>query len=228
MNFKHEKVDLGYQDLESTTEKSGRLYRIPEGIEYPSITTVLSILSEESIAKWRKRVGNEQADRISTRASRRGTAVHSVVEKYLDNDPNYMDGYTPDIFDSFRSIRGVLDGRIGKIYGQELPLYSDHLRVAGRVDCVAEFDGKISIIDFKTSKRLKKRKWVESYFCQEAAYAIMWEERTGMPVTQLVTIITVDDIAGGQPGNQVFVEQRDNHVKKLRDTIEVYYQRTNG
>lgn len=223
--FEHVKTDLGYDDLISETKEEGRKYNTPDGKTYPSITTVLSILSEKSIAAWKARVGEDEANKISTRASRRGTAVHEMVEKYLDNDPNYMDGYTPDIFDSFRSIRGVLDGRIGKIYGQELPLYSDHLRVAGRVDCVAEFDGKISIIDFKTSRKLKKRSYIGNYFCQEAAYAIMWEERTGMPITQLVTIISVDDTYGGAPGNQVYVEKRDDHVDKLRNTIDEYYKR---
>ena len=223
--FKHDPIDLGYDDLVSETKQTGRKYNTPDGNAYPSITTVLSILSEEGIAEWRARVGDEEANKISVRASRRGTAVHSVVEKYLDNDPNYMDGYTPDIFDSFRTIRGVLDESIGTIYGQELPLYSDHLRVAGRVDCVAEFDGKISIIDFKTSRKAKQPKYIESYYCQEAAYAIMWEERTGMPITQLITIVAVDDMHYSGPGCQVFVEKRDKWVPKLRDTINKYYTR---
>lgn len=222
--FKHEPVDLGYSDLDAETSKSGRKYILPSGGAYPSITTVLSILSEKGIAEWRARVGEEEANKISVRASRRGTSVHEIIEKYLDNNPDYMGGYTPDIIESFRSVRGVLNERIGKIYGQELPLYSDHLRVAGRVDCVAEFDGKISIIDFKTSRKAKQSKYIESYYCQEAAYAIMWEERTGMPITQLVTIISVDDMNYTGPGYQVFIQKRDDWVPKLRETIDVYYQ----
>ena len=124
-------------------------------------------------------------------------------------------------------VKDILSERIGKVYGQELPLYSDHLRVAGRVDCVAEFDGVLSIIDFKTSRKTKRKSWCESYFCQEAAYAIMWEERTGMPITQLVTIIAVDDLNQQGPGSQVFIEKRDNWVPKLRETIDVYYQKRN-
>ena len=189
----------------------------PEGINLPSITTVLSILSRDSIAKWRKRVGEEEADRISYRASTRGTAVHEIIEKYLDNKEDYRDGYTPDIIESFINIKPVLDGRIGRIYAQEAPLYSNHLGVAGRVDCVAEFDGKLSIIDFKTSKKPKQMKWITNYFMQESAYAIMWEERTGTPITQLVTIIAVD-----QNEPQVFIEHRDNWVRPLRDTITKY------
>ena len=96
-------------------------------------------------------------------------------------------------------------------------MFSHHLGVAGRVDCVAEFDGKISIIDFKTSQKIKPRKYVENYFMQEAAYAVMFEERTGTPITQLVTLIAVDN---EQP--QVFVEHRDDWTKPLLDTIKKY------
>jgi genome maintenance exonuclease 1 len=189
----------------------------PEGVNLPSITTVLSILSRDSIAKWRKRVGEEVANQISTRASGRGTRVHEIIEKYIDNDPNFKDGYTPDIIQSFLAVQNILDDRIGDVYAQEAPLYSNHLGVAGRVDCVADFDGKRSIIDFKTSMKPKKLDWIKNYFMQESAYAIMWEERTGQPITQLVTIISVDN---ADP--QVFVEHRDNWVRPLRDTIKQY------
>jgi genome maintenance exonuclease 1 len=178
---------------------------------------VLSILSRDGIAKWRKKVGNEEADRISYRASTRGTAVHEIIEKYINNDEDFRDGYTPDIIQSFIDVRHILDNRIGTVYAQEAPLYSNHLGVAGRVDCVAEFDGKISIIDFKTSRKPKPTKFISNYFMQESAYAIMWEERTGMPITQLVTIIAVD-----QSEPQVFIEHRDNWVRPLRETIKKY------
>ena len=156
--FEHVPVVLN--EMEAETTETGRTYCTPEGINLPSITTVLSILSRDSIAKWRKRVGEEEADRISYRASTRGTAVHEIIEKYLDNKEDYRDGYTPDIIESFINIKPILDGRIGRIYAQEAPLYSNHLGVAGRVDCVAEFDGKLSIIDFKTSKKPKQTKWI--------------------------------------------------------------------
>ena len=106
---------------------------------------------------------------------------------------------------------------IGTIYAQECPLYSKHLGVAGRVDCVAEFDGKLSIIDFKTSLKPKKKEWISKYFMQETAYAIMWEERTGKPITQLVTIMDVDD---NEP--LLFIEHRDNWAKQLLQTIDDY------
>jgi hypothetical protein len=212
--FEHVGIDLGYDDLDCETKESGRKYSTPDGVKYPSITTVLSILSRDAIMAWRRRVGAEEANKISHRASTRGTAVHAIIEKYLNNDEDYREGYMPNIIDNFLTVKEVLDARIGKIYAQEVPLYSDYLGVAGRVDCVAEFDGKPAIIDFKTSKRLKSFEQVESYFMQEAFYAIAWEERTQIPITQLVTIISVD---GGEC--QVFVEHRDNWVKPLQEVI---------
>lgn len=213
--FEH--VDVELKEMVAETTESGRVYKTPEGIGLPSITTVLSILSRDSIAKWRARVGEAEANKISYRASTRGTAVHEIIEKYIDNDENYKDGYTPDIISSFIAVKSILDSRIGRVFAQEAPLYSNHLGVAGRVDCVAEFDGKLSIIDFKTSLKPKRLEWIKNYFMQESAYAIMWEERTGMPITQLVTIISVDN---AEP--QVFIEHRDNWVRPLRDTIAQY------
>ena len=218
--FEHEKVDLGYDDIKAETTNAGRKYMCPNGVSYPSVTTVLSILSEEAIQRWRARVGEEEANKISHRASTRGTAVHSIIENYLNNKEDFEEGFMPNILQSFKDVQGVLDERIGKIYGQELPLYSDHLGLAGRVDCVGEFDGVPAIIDFKTSRKTKKKEWIEGYFIQESAYAIMWEERTGMPITNLVTIIAVDD---DEP--QVFVEHRDNWAPKLLETINEYKRR---
>ena len=220
MAFEHvDGFNLGYDDLVAETTDNGRVYYDPDGKTYPSITTVLSILSEDHIRQWRARVGEEEANRISTRASRRGTAVHLIIEKYLDNEENYKDDFTPDVYGSFLSVRDILDDRIGRIYAQEAPLYSSHLGVAGRVDCVAEWDGKLSIIDFKTSKKFKKKEWITNYFIQETAYAIMWEERTGLPITQLVTLIAGDE------GPQVFIEHRDNWDKKLIETISEWKRR---
>lgn len=213
--FEHENVEL--TEMNAVTTDSGRKYKTPEGVNLPSITTVLSILSRESIAKWRARVGAAEANRISHRASTRGTSVHEIIEKYVNNDPNFKDGYTPDIIASFLDVKPILDERLSKVYAQEAPLYSNHLGVAGRVDCVGIFDGKPSIIDYKTSMKPKRKDWIKNYFMQEAAYAIMWEERTGQPIVQLVTVISVDNAPP-----QVFVEHRDNWVRPLRETIEKY------
>ena len=227
--FKHVPVEL--TEMTAVTTDTGRQYETPEGITLPSITTVLSILSRDSIAKWRARVGEKEANRVSYRASTRGTAVHEICEQYVNNDPDY-DKYmainpdngemklttrTPDLIDSFLKIKPILDERLTVVHAQEAPLYSTHLGVAGRVDCVGVFDGKLSIIDYKTSMKPKRLDWIKNYFMQESAYSIMWEERTGMPITQLVTIISVDN---HEP--QVFIEHRDNWVRPLRETIAQY------
>ena len=227
--FKHVPVEL--TEMTAVTTDTGRQYETPEGITLPSITTVLSILSRDSIAKWRARVGEKEANRVSYRASTRGTAVHEICEQYVNNDPDYdkymainpdngemkMTKRTPDLIDSFLKIKPILDERLSLVHAQEAPLYSTHLGVAGRVDCVGVFDGKLSIIDYKTAMKPKRLDWIKNYFMQESAYAIMWEERTGMPITQLVTVISVDN---HEP--QVFVEHRDNWVRPLRDTIAQY------
>ena len=216
--FIHEHIDLGYSDLVAETKKSGRTYVAPDGARYPSITTILSILSEEAILKWRARVGEDVANQVSTRASNRGSAVHSAVEKYLLNEDTTE--YLPHIQQSLSNLKPHLDENVGTIFGLEVPLYSAHLGLAGRVDCVAEWKGVPSIIDFKTSKRIKKKEHISNYFAQMAAYAIMWEERTGMPIVNTVVVMDVDF---EQP--LIFEEHRDNYVPLLLNTIEEYRKR---
>tara|TARA_Y100000593_G_scaffold27373_1_gene54752 strand:+ start:33865 stop:34524 length:660 start_codon:yes stop_codon:yes gene_type:complete len=196
-----------------------RHYVVAEGKYYPSVTTVTGLLSAKGIADWRKRVGNTEANRISGIASRRGTAIHTICERYLDNE-NYLDGVMPSNVETFESIRPILDDFINNIHSQEVALYSDHLRLAGRCDLIAEFDGKLSVIDFKTSRKPKRHEWCHGYFIQECAYSIMWEERTGIPITNLVTIMAVDD---SPP--KVFVEHRDTWSSALLELIEKYYRR---
>ena len=218
MEFIHETVDLGYNDLVADTQSTGRTYVTPDGTRYPSITTVLSILSEDSIRAWRARVGEEEANKVSTKAAGRGTLVHSIIERYLLNEDT--NEFLPHIRQSLENVRPILDERLGKIFGLEVPLYSAHLGLAGRVDCVAEFDGVPSIVDFKTSKRVKKKEWISSYFAQMAGYAVMWEERTKRPITNTVVIMDVDD---NEP--LVFKEHRDNHIKMLINTKKEYDRR---
>ena len=216
MNFIHEEIDLGYSDLDSVTKTKGRHYVDPDGNKYPSITTVLSILSREAIQKWRERVGEEEANRISRVASSRGTKIHNIIEKYIANDPEYLQDEMPHNIQTFKDIQPILDQNLSKIYSIEAPLYSKHLGVAGRVDCVGVWNGKDSIIDWKTSRKEKKKEWISSYFMQAAAYAIMWEERTGRPIKQLVVAIA------GDMGPQIFIEDRDNWTAELINTISEY------
>jgi len=220
MIFKHEPVKLDYEDLLCETKETGRTYATPEGKKYPSITTVLGILSEAHIQAWRSRVGEEEANRISRKACARGTAVHTLVEKYINNEDIPKQGVMPDVLQNFKSLAPILDARLNNIYLQEKPLYSDHLGVAGRVDIIGKFDGKLSIVDIKTSKKKKNRLDITNYFMQEAAYAIMFEGRTGIPITQLVTLMSVD-----YQEPLVFIEHRDDWTKDLLNTIEEYRKR---
>ena len=219
MNFIHEPVELGYFDLTAETTDKGRLYTDPDGNKYPSITTVLSILSEDAIRAWRARVGEEEANRISKQASSRGTTVHNIIEKYIANDPDFIKDEMPHNIQTFKDVQPILDECVTKVYQQEAPLYSKHLGLAGRVDLVGQWNGVDSIIDWKTSRKFKKKEWISNYFMQCSAYAIMWEERTGVPIKQLVVCIA------GDMGPQVFIEDRDNWTKDLINTINEYKRR---
>ena len=154
--FSHRHIDVGYKDLTAKTTDTERTYNTPNGKSYPSVTTVLSILTEDAIRSWRDRVGEEQADIVSGKASRRGTKVHSIVEKYLNNEDTSK--FLPHIQQSLENLKPVLDNDIGTIFGLEVALYSDHLGVAGRCDCIAQYNGVPSIIDFKTSRYNKKER----------------------------------------------------------------------
>jgi len=217
--FIHDPIDLGYEDLTTESVSGKRMYVTPEGRRYPSITTVLGIRSRDAIQKWRARVGSKEADRISSFAASRGTQVHTMVERYIDNREDYLEKSNHLTRLNFETMRPILEKRIGRVLAQEVPLYSNHLGLAGRVDCVAEFDGRLSIVDFKTSSKPKNKEWIHNYFMQEAAYAIMFEERTGTPIVDLVTII-VNDL-DDEP--QVFKEKRDRWIDPLFDTIEQYH-----
>ena len=155
--FEHEEIDLGYKKLDRVTSDSGRVYTDPDNNPYPSITTVLSILSEKGIAAWRARVGEEEANRISKQATDRGTAVHETIEYYIAGELQRGTCETPmpHILEMFYSIKPTIDAALTKVYAQEAPLYSKHLGVAGTVDCVGVWNGKNSVIDWKTSKKLQ-------------------------------------------------------------------------
>lgn len=214
--FEQELVNEDYS-LDQQTSKKGRVYVDDEGNKYPSITTVLSILNKEAILAWRKRVGEEEANKISTRAATRGTKVHDMIERYvLNEDPG-----EPDLISvsNFKEVKPIIDENLSKVYATEKRMFSKHLGVAGTVDCVGVWNGKDSIIDWKTSAKWKKKEWISNYFMQCSAYAIMWEERTGRPITQLVVCIA------GDMGPQIFVEHRDNWDKELISVIKRYKEK---
>ena len=186
---------------------------------YPSVTTVTSSCKklQAGLAQWRRRVGKEEAQRVSTQASQRGTSVHQLIEDYCSNKET--EGVVmPNAVEMFTRLRTVANESIDNIKVIEGLMYSDHLRTAGTVDMIAEFNGKLSVIDWKTAARRKTRSKIYNYFKQEAAYAVMFEEMTGQPVSQLVTIIT-----SAEGDSQVFIEDRDEWIPefiKLRDQYE--------
>lgn len=223
MKFKHIGCDIDY-DLETETINGKRFYKTPEGLLYPSVTTITSQHGKDKILEWRKRVGEEEANRISTKASNRGTKVHKICENYLNNEEDYartnpahIHKTMPDTIAMFKSLQPLLDEHVNNIHALEIPLYSHHLKVAGRVDCIAEYDGKLSIIDFKTSSKLKDESWIKGYFMQCSAYAVMYEERTGIPVSQIVIMIAVDS-----EHPQVFIKKRNDYIKDFISYREAY------
>lgn len=201
---------------DKTAPDGSRKYFTETGAAYPSVTTVLGYQTRDSITAWRKRVGEEEANKISRQASTRGTKIHLLCEKVLDNEE--IDTSSLSLLDKemWNSFKPQLN-RINNIHAQEIALYSDHLRLAGRVDCIAEFDGKLSIIDFKTSKKPKRKEWITNYFAQAAAYSIMYEERTGIAINRSVIMIAVED---EEP--QIFIERRDNYVEDLLHARDLY------
>lgn len=219
MPFKHI-PDFSLPHLKVEQRENGRFYITPEGNAYPSVTTVLGSAGDKQwYEDWIARVGKEEAERITRQAGRRGTAVHEIAEKYLLNDSEYVKGQMPANIVSFKSIKPLLDKHLGLIAGLELPLYSDFLRVAGRSDCIAKWDGIWSIVDFKTSKREKKKDDIHNYFMQASCYSQMFFERTGKMIPQIVIIITVDD---SPP--QLFVERAKDWLPKfieLRNKVEL-------
>jgi len=218
-HFIHEPISLGYTDLSTSTENTGRTYTTPSGKKYPSITTILGIRGKDAIMEWRRRVGNEEANRVSRHAATRGTALHSIAERYLNNEEKYFtDTEMPHVKAMFHSIKPSIDKYVGKVIMQEVPLYSDFLGIAGRVDLIAEFNGKRSIIDFKTSSRIKAKEDISNYFIQAAFYAIAMEERTTLPVSQLVIMMTVEN--SNKP--LIFLEKRDNWTDELQKAIKEY------
>lgn len=194
-----------------------RHYTTPEGNEYPSITTVLGHKEKPWLENWRQMLGPDKAAKETQRCADRGTAIHEMIEHYLNNEDTPTKGYDPQHIKGFNQIRMRVN-RIDNIHAQELGLWSDTLRVAGRVDCIGEYEGKLAIIDFKTSNNNKDKDMIEDYFLQTTAYAIMYHERTGIPIENLVILMTVEK--GMVP--LVFTETIDKYVKPLLERIRDY------
>jgi len=198
--------------LQKVTLESGtRYYVTPDGTKYPSVTTVISKRKKEQLKKWREQVGEEVAKEISKAATIRGNSFHNNCEQYLKKEP-----ITESIGSMFDRFTPLLD-RISDIICLEQHLYSNELRVAGQVDCVGKFDGNPCIIDFKTSSKFKKKEFIWDYFMQATAYSYMFEERTGIKISDLIILITCET---GEV--QVFQDVRENWIDGFKEIRQEY------
>ena len=212
--FNH--YDSSLLDLKTENIDGKRHYITPDGNRYVSITTLLSNLSKAGIQKWRNRVGAEEANRISTKASRQGTGVHSICESYIKNEDGFLDGRMPNEVEMFQSIESLLDC-IDDVHCVEGALYSDELKLAGRTDLIAEFDNQLAVIDYKTSRKIKTWEMCHSYFMQGAFYAMAYEERTGIPINNIVIIMAVEN---EKP--LLFKETKDRWIEPLNQVRHKY------
>ena len=217
--FKHIPVEI--DQLKRKNTEKGRRYQTPSGVLYPSVTTILSHKSKPFIDAWKKRIGEKEANRSSSRAAKRGTSMHKLVEYHLLNETNlHEEGVQSlDMLDKEMYMNNMkpLLSDIDNIRALEATMYSDHLRLGGQADCIAEYKGRLSVIDFKTSNKRKTRSQCYNYFIQCSAYAIMFEERTGIPVDQTVILMAQQD-----DGPAVFTATRDEFVPKLLDARDDY------
>ena len=208
--FKHNPLPIVIPPLEQVTTPLARYYLSAEGKRYYSVTTVTGFKKRDVIEEWRKRVGEAEADRISEIAATRGTAVHNTIEKYLRNELSEQ----VTNFATIAKYYSELD-KIDNIQMIETRMCSNIMGLAGTVDCIAEFDGVLSVIDFKTSKRRKEEFEIGHYFQQATAYTVMYKELTGKNIDQVVIIIGSDD------GKCVsFVRDPKCYVKRLAQAID--------
>ena len=211
--FNHIQISLPEVTTETINRK--RFYVTPEGEKYPSITTVLSNRKKEGLFEWRKRVGNDVANYVARTSASRGTKVHHMCEDYLNNEfdeEKHKKDFLP--FCLFNQLKDQALCNLNNIYAQEAGLYSDKYKVAGRVDCVAEYKDTLSIIDFKTSTRERSDDWNENYYIQGSAYAEMFEERTKIKIDQVVILVVTEDGTV-----QEFVKSKQDYLPMLEASI---------
>ena len=218
VQFNH--VPVKIPELKTTTIDSKRFYITPKENYYPSITTVLSIRNKEGLVKWRERVGNDVANYVARTAAARGTKVHHMCEDYLNNQhtewPDKWKRHKKDFLPwcLFDQLRNKVLCNISDIYAQECALYSDNYKVAGRVDCIAKYNGVLSIIDFKTSTKERSDDWNENYYIQGSAYAEMFTELTGIDTNQVVILVVTEDGTV-----QEFIKKKSNYLDALKDSV---------
>ena len=216
--FNH--VPVKIPNIKAKNKNGVRLYETPDGNFYPSITTVLSVRNKQGLHEWRKRVGNEVANYIARTSATRGTAVHHMCEDYLNNVatewPDKWEKHRKNFlpYCLFGQLKKQVLNKINNIHAQECGLYSDKYKIAGRVDCIAEYKDVLSIIDFKTSSKERNDEWNENYYIQASAYAEMFEERTGKKINQIcILVVTSDGVV------QEFVKDKREYIPLIEQTI---------
>jgi len=214
--FIHNAVDI--PEVGTTNVNRKRFYLTPTGT-YPSITTVLGVRKEKKagLQAWRNRVGNDVANHIMRTAASRGTAVHHMCEDFLNNKDVVKEEQSFLPWCLFSQLKPTLEKSINNIYAQECGLWSEKYRVAGRVDCIAEWNGVPSIIDFKTSRSERKDDYNFEYYMQASAYAEMFEERTGIEINQIVILVVTEDGLV-----QEFVKEKHEYLPHLIETIDMF------
>ena len=222
--FNH--VDLNLPSLEREHIDGVRYYSIPnedELVKLVSITSVTSHFNKEIFVNWRKKVGDEKANRITKAATVRGTDMHTLTENYLDNKELPK---VPPISEFLFKIAKPKLNLIDNIYALEGPLYSKQLGIAGTVDCIAEYDGELSIIDFKTSQKPKPREWIEHYFVQAMAYGCMLYEMKNIPVKKLVIIMACENgecVVYEENNKKKYIKLLNQYIRKfIQDKLELY------
>ena len=219
-------VDLDLEPLKRETIDGVRYYSIPdveELIKLVSITSITSHFNREIFINWRKKVGDVEADKITKAATKRGTDMHTLTEYYLKNDD--LPEVPPISEFLFKIAKGELN-KINNIYALEGALYSKQLGIAGTVDCIAEYNGELAIIDFKTSKKPKPREWIEHYFVQAMAYGCMLYEMREIPVKKLVIIMACENgecVVYEEYNKAKYIKLLDKYINKfVRDKLEFY------
>lgn len=211
-----------FKNLDRFLIEGVRYYGVDDSTAYPSVTSVISFNTRQKFADWRKRVGNEEANRVTKHATNRGTKLHLVLEEYMANrDYKSLEEWkTPLIQLMFGAAKPYLDSRFDNVYEQETRMSSNRLCLAGSVDLICEVDGELAIVDFKTSKAEKPEEWLEDYFVQLSAYWAMFSERTGVVPKKLVVFLV------GENGDVQIVERRNimNYLETLQDYASKFIQ----
>ena len=218
--FEFVTVDLEQPDVEPINKDGVRYYPIPGASKYyPSVTSITSFKNAQFFKEWRTKIGEQEANRITARATQRGTAFHNIAEDYFKGELN-LDRYlenNPLSVRMFQTAKSTLN-KINNIHCLETFLYSHYLGLAGRVDCIAEYEGELAVIDFKTATKEKKEDYIENYFVQETAYAAMFLERSGIEVKKIVTLIATEE-----GSIQVFQKYNlDDYLQLLKSYIEEF------